>query len=236
MATYNGEPYVREQLESILAELGPQDEVIVADDASTDATLEVLASVGDRRVVVLAAEANMGHVRTFERAMRAAQGDIVMLADQDDVWPRGRVAALTAALQGYPVAAGNLQVFGGGPAPDLPDLRRQESGANARNIAGILLGRRAYFGSAMAYRAELAPTLLPVPSFVEAHDLWLALAGSVAGGVAHVESPVVLRRVHGQNLTPQSRRSLRRVAMTRVRMLAQLVLLVLRRSRAAARA
>ena len=231
MATYNGARFVRDQVTSILDELGPADELVVADDASTDDTLQVLREVRDARIVILRMETNSGHVRTFERAMQAARGDVVMLADQDDLWPEGRVAALTAALELHPVVAGNLEVLGGGPAPSAPRLRHEDSGRALRNIMGVLTGRRAYFGSAMAYRSGLAPTLLPFPGVVEAHDIWLALAGSRAGGVGHVETPVVLRRVHGENLTPEHRRRLDKVAITRLQMVAQLAVLVVRRTR-----
>lgn len=229
MATYNGQDFVREQIESILGQLGPDDELVIADDASTDATLEVLEQCSDARIRVLPSQRNGGHVRTFERAMAQATGSVVLLADQDDLWPPGRVAAMRRELTRYPVVAGNLSVFGGGPAPALPPLRRADTAANLRNVLGVLLGRRTYFGSAMGYRGELRRVLLPMPMSAEAHDLWLALAGCLNGGVAHVEEPVVLRRSHGGNLTPTSRRGWAKVVRTRLLMLAQLVVLVVRR-------
>src|SRR3954447_2023680 len=99
MATYNGSKYVREQIDSILADLGADDEVVVVDDASRDATASLLEGLADPRVRVLRSVQNHGYVKTFERAIGEATGEIIMLSDQDDVWPQGRTETLTAALK-----------------------------------------------------------------------------------------------------------------------------------------
>src|SRR5262245_13619427 len=85
LATYNGVEHLREQVDSILADLGPHDEVVVVDDASGDATVALLEGFGDPRVRIVRSAHNQGHVRTFERAIREASGEIIMLSDQDDV-------------------------------------------------------------------------------------------------------------------------------------------------------
>ena len=114
MATYNGSAHVAEQLASILEQLGPRDEVVVVDDASTDDTLAVLRSFEDPRLRVVESPVNRGYVRAFESALAEVRGEIVLLADQDDVWLPGRVELLARALVDHQVAASNLVVLGTG--------------------------------------------------------------------------------------------------------------------------
>ena len=100
MATYNGGKFIREQLESILSQLPSVDaEIVIADDGSTDNTLSVIASLNDLRIRVLPAEKHLGVIYNFERALQSAKGDIVFLADQDDIWIPGKVKKILEALK-----------------------------------------------------------------------------------------------------------------------------------------
>lgn len=90
MATYNGARHVLAQLQSILPQLSADDEVIVSDDGSTDATREVVRGIGDARIVQIEGP-RAGVVRNFEHALRQARGDAVFLCDQDDIWLRRRI-------------------------------------------------------------------------------------------------------------------------------------------------
>lgn len=209
MATYNGAAWVAEQVSSILAQLDADDELVIVDDASTDDTVSVVRSVADDRVRLVRSPVNRGYVATFEAALLACRHDLLLLADQDDVWPGGRVDALVAALARTDVVAGNLALLGTGEALRSPfgaegwALRSDDSSRHVRNVAGVLAGMRPYFGCAMGVRREVLDTALPFPSFLrESHDLWLALIGNVRGSMTHVEDVVVWRRVHETNTSP----------------------------------
>ena len=75
LATYQGEPFISEQLESILAQLGPDDEVVISDDASTDGTLEAIARRRDPRIRGLTHDTRVGYVANFHMAIAASRGD-----------------------------------------------------------------------------------------------------------------------------------------------------------------
>lgn len=238
LATYNGSAWLDEQLTSILDQLGPDDEVVVVDDASTDDTVARLRARGDDRVRVEVQEANRGYVRTFERALGLARGDLVLLSDQDDVWAPGRVAAMTAALDaGADVVATNLGTLGGpdtirGPYGQADwHLRAADSGRRVRNVLGVLAGNRPYYGCAMGVRRAVLTTALPFPAFLdESHDLWLALHGNLLGRMRHLELRSVRRRFHGDNASPDRPRGLRLVLRSRF-MLLRAVVELLRRGR-----
>jgi glycosyltransferase involved in cell wall biosynthesis len=226
MATYNGAKYVRDQLASILAQLEPGDEVVVVDDASSDATVEIVESLGDPRIRLLRQPHNQGYVRTFERALREAEGDVLLLADQDDVWVPARRDALVAALTDTAVAASNLVVLGSGaplanPVTGRPwRLHARTSEQHARNIARILMGIAPYYGCAMGMRAEFRSLALPFPEYLtESHDLWLAILANRAHAMRHVEANTVQRRFHDENSSSPRPRSLRLVLRARVMLL-----------------
>lgn len=206
MATYNGATYLAEQLRSILDELESTDEVVIVDDASTDETLAVIAALRDPRVRVFAQSENQGYVRTFARAMELASGEILMLADQDDVWVPGRRHVLVEGLRDGGVAASNLVLLG----DDLPlrsplsgkpwRLRAGTSRQQLRNELRILAGIAPYFGCAMAVRRDFVGFVLPFPAFlVESHDLWIATVANTFGQLRHIEDPTVRRRIHDSN-------------------------------------
>ena len=209
MATYNGAAYVGDQVGSILAQLGADDELVIIDDASKDDTVTVLQSFHNDRVRLVESPVNRGYVVTFEAALRACRHDLLLLADQDDVWPDGRVERMVAALADTDVVAGNLVLLGSGKPLGSPFgaegwvLRGGDSVRHLRNVGGVLAGRRPYFGCAMGVRRVALDTVLPFPPFLtESHDLWLALCGNLRGSITHLDDVVVLRRVHDSNQTP----------------------------------
>ena len=85
MAVYNGQRFLRQQVESVLAQLQPGDELIVVDDGSTDGSLAFLNGVDSPAVRILANPRNLGVAGTFERGLRLATHEYIFLCDQDDV-------------------------------------------------------------------------------------------------------------------------------------------------------
>jgi glycosyltransferase involved in cell wall biosynthesis len=240
MATYEGAAYVEEQVRSILAQLHSDDELVIVDDASPDRTVEVVRSIDDDRVRVIEAVDNKGYVATFEAALRECRHDLLLLADQDDVWPPGRVEALTAALGRAEVAAGNVVLLGTGRALRSPFggegwvLRAGDSAHWVRNLCAILAGVRPYYGCAMGLRRSALGTVLPFPRFLsESHDLWLALCGNMMRSIAHVEDVVVLRRVHDSNQTGDRPRGIVPAVRSRIMLLRSLAEIARRLTRRA---
>ena len=238
MATYRGQDFVAEQVHSILAQLGPDDELVVVDDASPDGTVLVLTALADRdqRIRLHTRTSNHGYVRTFEEALGLAKGRLLLLADQDDVWLPGRVEEMRRALRDVDVVATNLTTLGGpdgirGPygQPDWV-LRHVDSTRYVRNIVGILAGNRPYYGCAMGLRRAPLDPVLPIPSWMrESHDLWLALYGNVFGSITHLPIRTVARRLHGENQTPNRPRDPLTVIRSRLRLLRCLGILLGRR-------
>lgn len=230
MATFNGENFIEEQLRSVLTQLGPEDDVVIVDDGSTDSTVTRIHAVADARVRLVVSTENEGHVATFEKAIRLSTGSIILLSDQDDVWLPDRVKVMVAALTERNFVASNWSRLGGGSTADRRLIRIRDNETPVGNIGRLFLGSMPYFGCTMGFRREALASLLPFPKGVEAHDHWIGLVGNVSGAVEHLDHFTVARRIHEKNLT-SNRRRLRLVLLTRARM-TRLLLIALSRPRA----
>ena len=241
MATYKGERFVRQQIETILSELSSADELIVVDDCSTDRTVEIIQSIQDRRIFVHRNACNQRQVRSFATAIAFARNDVVFLADQDDIWCPGRVDLMCEALEtsGAGLVASNFEWVDDAETPiDLPltPVKQEDSRRFLKNIFDIFIGRHKYLGCTMAFRRELVSLLLPIPSYSETHDLWLALAANLIGSNVHLEATTLLKRHHHGNFTDTvSGRSLYLKLRTRLLFARSLFELSLRRRRVRSR-
>ncbi len=226
MATYNGVPYLTEQLDSILSQLSAADELVVVDDGSTDGTRAILDALDDPRITVHHTDRNLGYVGAFGRALTAARGEYLVLSDQDDIWPAGRVDALVSALQDAEVAVGNVvDLEHRRPLPS-PVRRRPwrlssaASGQHRRNLLRIWAGIIPYFGSAMALRRSALDRVLPFPAYLhESHDLWIATVGNVDRSIRHLDDVVTWRRLHDTNASTSRPRAVGPVLRARVMLL-----------------
>ena len=99
MAAYNGEKYIKAQIDSILCQLGQEDELVISDDGSSDGTLGIITGYNDSRIVLLHNKGKHGVNHNFENALKHAKGDIIFFSDQDDIWLPGKVQTCTEALK-----------------------------------------------------------------------------------------------------------------------------------------
>lgn len=94
LCTYNGENYIRKQIDSILNQTVKVDEIVVCDDGSTDETLSIIESFRENTSVdirIYRNETNLGVCANFQKAVDLCNGDIIFLSDQDDVWHLDKV-------------------------------------------------------------------------------------------------------------------------------------------------
>jgi len=210
MATYNGERYLQEQVESILLQLESTDELIVVDDSSDDGTINLLRAIGDQRIIIHRNNSNLGHVQTFSKAISLASNPIILMADQDDIWVTGRVAKMLKALEekGVDLVSSNSDFIDseGRPIPPLHvGLSEADSRCYGANIMRIFMGKAFYDGCAMGFRSSLRDLILPIPNYVESHDLWIAMASNIAKSNIHLVCITLKRRIHDQNASVKNR-------------------------------
>ncbi len=222
MATYDGTAHLRVQVDSILAQLGPDDELLVQDDHSTDATVALLESYGDPRIQVATNPRNLGVIGTFERVLRRATRPVVLLCDQDDEWLPGKVDAMVAVFAD-PAVTG---VVTDAVIVDETGERGDASYfAHARSGPGVLHNfvKNSYLGCCLAVRREVLDVALPVPRAVRTHDGWIGIVADLMGDVVFLDTPYVRYRRHGGNVSQMHRFGLADIARRRLHLAAHLV-------------
>jgi glycosyltransferase involved in cell wall biosynthesis len=224
MAAYNGERFIAEQLASILAQLRAGDEVLVVDDASTDRTLDVVASLQDGRVRVLRNERNAGVFSAFERALRATRGDIIYLSDQDDVWLPGKVVDIMERFERDPevlLVLSDAQVIDDTGRVIEPSFMALRGGFRGSFVSTLVRNR--YLGCTMALRRSLLSTVLPIPPDVPMHDMWFGSLAVLQGRVDYIDRPLMQYRRHGSNVSPSRRQSVGQMLRWRWRLLSNVM-------------
>lgn len=196
MATYNGEKYLEEQLKSILCQLAETDEVIISDDGSGDGTVELIKSYKDSRIHLFDNRRQKGIIGNFENALSYASGDFIFLADQDDVWLPGKVKSCVEALQHYDLILHDAFVVDEKLSvihPSFFCLRGVHSGFYHNLL------KNSYIGCCMAFKRSLLNNVLPFPSGIAMHDMWIGLKAELQGKVGLLPESLLLYRRHSSN-------------------------------------
>lgn len=202
MATYNGEKYIEQQIDSILLQLGSDDELIISDDHSSDQTIAIIERYikNDRRVKLFMNEES-GVTSNFENAIKRTQNDIIFLSDQDDVWKPEKVSTVKAYYEKNP----NVQMI-------MSDITVVDNQLNTTidsfyefrgSRAGVLknIVKNSYIGCAMSFRKELKKKILPIPRNVPMHDMWIGLVADMNKSALLIPEKLIYYRRHDATVT-----------------------------------
>lgn len=194
MATYNGEQYIREQLDSILVQLGKFDEIIISDDGSSDRTVEIINSFSDSRIIVFTNNCESGVVGNFKNALNNSSGDVIFLADQDDVWLDNRVLIALNHLQTHDAVVMNCMVTD----QDLNIIEHSYFNFNNSKTGFFYnLYKSSYLGCCLVFNRNVLDYSLPIPSnLMMFHDWWFGIMLELKFNVYFEQKPLLLYRRH----------------------------------------
>lgn len=229
MCTYNGAEFLRAQLESIVAQSRPPDEIVICDDGSTDETRSVIDDFAASPVPIFLHinEKNLGAVKNFERAVGLCNGNVIALSDQDDVWREDKLQLTEQAFHKTPTAG---VVFSDAEIVDekLNSLNRRmwdevEFNSHKRKLVAqgraldVLITGWTVTGATMAFRSEYKKLALPIPTNIPMiHDAWIALSVAAVSDVVAIDEPLIKYRQHkGQQIGAPNRRANAQPAGTR---------------------
>lgn len=190
MATYNGEKYLKEQLDSIYAQTYKNIEVIVTDDCSTDNTVEILEkyskSHGLRYYVN---EKNLGFVKNFEKVISLCEGEYIALSDQDDIWKKNKLEILINKIGSNLLIHSDCLIIDENDNIIMPSWKREQG--NLINIKNLFF-MNVVTGCTVLLNKKLLNTALPFPEGIVYHDWWLALCAAKENSICY--TPLCLTR------------------------------------------
>ena len=210
MCTFNGAEFLPAQLASIAQQTRPPDEIIICDDASTDATRDVLQSFAQTSRIPVSlyfSDENAGSVKNFERATGLCTGDVIALSDQDDVWRADKLQSIEQAFVRNPNAG---VVFSDAEIVDEKlnplgsrmwdqigfDAHKQKLIRGGRALEVLIYGWTVT-GATMAFRSDFLKLALPIPANVAMiHDGWIALTIAAVADVEFIAEPLIKYRQH----------------------------------------
>lgn len=203
IATYNGEKFIKEQLDSILHQLSDGDEIIISDDSSTDATLDIIKKYLDKRIVIIDNQKFHSPVYNFENAIKQAKGDYIFLADQDDVWLPHKIDSLLPHLVENDLVLSNAKVV------DASLSMVKERFYKKNPLKGFIsnFSFNPYTGCMLAINRRALRYILPFPPKIAMHDIWIGLCCEIFGKVYFLDENLILYRRHGANLSAASETS-----------------------------
>ena len=197
MATYNGEKYIKEQIETILNNLDDKDELVISDDGSSDMTIEIINKINDKRIKLLEGP-RKGLKKNFENAIKNTTGDVIFLSDQDDIWIENKVEKVLECFNNnnYILIQHDAVVV------DENDKVIYESFAEHRKVkTGVIknLIKNSYHGCCIAFRKELIKEILPIPDNVYLHDEWIGIVAELNGKTYFLDEKLIKYRRHSEN-------------------------------------
>lgn len=201
MATYNGEQYILDQIESILPQLGKRDELIISDDGSTDGTVEIIRSLNDSRIKLFENHDRHGVAGNFENAIRRASGEIIFFSDQDDVWLPGKIAEMTAFLKDndYDLITCSCSFTDADLNVTTENYYADKSPIDKSAFGNFI--KDLWLGCCMAFNRRILSDLLPFPPKIAAHDLWIAIYGQLKFKCGYYPKVLQLYRRHDKTVS-----------------------------------
>ena len=220
MATYNGERFIKQQIDSILPQLGEEDELIISDDGSTDRTLEIIASYEDRRIKVLKHKSYMGDFYknsklpvvsfNFENALKEAKGDYIFLSDQDDIWQHEKVKKSLIALKKFNCVLSNFSII-----DDFGNCLKEKfyfKNPIKRSFFANLLFPH-FIGCCLCFDKTVLKKILPFPKSTLSHDFWIGLISKKFGKVGFIDESLIFHRIGNFNTSTACRKSKNSILM-----------------------
>lgn len=212
LATCQGERFLEAQLESIACQSRLPDQLVISDDASEDRTFDLATAFAARADFDVELERNperLGITQNFERSLSLCSGDVIFLADQDDVWEADKIETVIGVLEARPEVGAvfhNAEVVGEALDPLGTSLwdslgfgEREQQRVRSGAALEVFLRHVVAAGTTMAFRSRYLQLALPFPRLRSCHDAFTAFVIAAVAEVAIVDRNLIRYRLHGAN-------------------------------------
>jgi glycosyltransferase involved in cell wall biosynthesis len=200
LATYNGEKYLSQQLDSLINQTHTNIEIVVVDDCSKDRTVEILKHYQNKfsNIKLLVNEKNLGVNKTFEKAIENCIGEYISLCDQDDIWMLNKIETLVNEVGKEDAYYSNsllVDEFGNSTGIDFKSIMVMQS-----YYTGIpFLLSNCVPGHTILVKTNFVKSLLPIPANTF-FDLWIGFAAAATNGIKFIDKILVHYRQHSTNV------------------------------------
>jgi glycosyltransferase involved in cell wall biosynthesis len=194
MAIKNGEQFVKEQIDSILPQLALEDELVISDDQSDDKSIEIILSFNDPRIR-LVKNPHAGIVSNFTNSLVTCKGDIIFLADQDDIWVSDKIERTLPHLKNADLVLSDCFILSD---DSLKEKSFYEWNNSRKGLLRNIL-RNSYMGCCMAFNRRVLEKALPIPKTIPVHDIWIGLIGEWHFKVVFIPDKLLYHRRHTTN-------------------------------------
>lgn len=200
VCTFNGQAYLKQQLETLINQTYQQIEIIVVDDCSTDETQNICNAFKSDKLVFHRNELNLGYVKNFEKAIKLCKGNYICLCDQDDVWELNKIEVLINHIGNHILIYHNSDFIDGNGKKIGDESMGSRYNMYDGNSALPFILSNCISGHAAMFSKQLVPKLLPFDSRFF-HDWWLAYVAFNIGTVKYLNQILVHYRQHETSIT-----------------------------------
>ena len=194
MATYNGERYLHEQLESIYNQTYTNIEVVVCDDCSTDSTIDILEEYKNKKgLQYFQNNTNLGFVKNFEKAISLCKGEYIALADQDDIWNPNKLEQLLVIIGDNLLIHSDCKLIN----DDSEVISNSWRGDIKSHTSSVdFFFSNVVTGCTVLFKRDLLQKALPFPEGLLYHDWWLGICAAEVNRIVYTKETLVGYRQH----------------------------------------
>lgn len=209
MATYNGERFIKEQIDSILKQTFSDFELVICDDCSSDRTVQIIKEFQavDKRVALYENEQNLGFKKNFEKAISLCRGEYIATSDQDDIWESNHLSVLYDLCKDAAMSCGDALLVDENNVSQKMTLRQSMSvdidSDSPHKLFSILNHGNMYAGSVCMYKRNLFEKALPIPKEIKLHDSWFSACAACVDEIKYTDEILTRHRIHGNNESGQ---------------------------------
>jgi len=206
LATYNGEKYIKEQLESIINQSFKDFEILILDDKSEDNTLEIIKDYENKYnfIRVIQNKKRVGVIKNFEKGISLTNGDFIALSDQDDIWEKDKLLVQYNAIKKYKIPAmvhSDLSIINEkGEKICNSFFKKKGYFFPKKKSVDILISRSGVMGNTIMFNKQLKSLILPFYKEIPMHDYYIGVIAELYGKRITLNQKLVRYRIHSSNI------------------------------------
>lgn len=224
MTTYNGEKYIKEQLDSIIRQTCTPNEIIIADDCSSDSTVNIVKSYNNKtdiEIINYVNNHNLGYIQNFKNAISKARGEYIFLCDQDDVWNDKKIEKTVKLMKEHnaSIACTGFSLIDkdGFVIKDLECYKSDPISGYCNwsySVKKISINRLVWGnfcpGCTYCFNRDVLNVFNDLKNTELSHDFQLLLIGANHGSAIYIDMPLSKYRLHGANTVGMNNKEAKR--------------------------